>query len=98
MNHPERISSWTADEVAECLPYQQFLTDTQYRSLYSKLWAFLNESTNPTPEGGDGTNGTVEYPEQRLNPSNTDKVPHWWDKLESHEQKALQQSVEKEFN
>lgn len=98
MNYPEVIELWTADEVAECLPYQAFLEPEQSKSLDSKLWGFVNESEDPTPLGGDGTNGTVETPEERLSSRNTDKVPHWWGRLEEYEQKALQQAVEKEFN
>ena len=97
MNYPEVIELWTADEVAECLSYQAFLEPAQSRSLDSKLWGFVSDSF-PTPLGGDGTNGTVEYPEERLSSKNTDKVPHWWGRLEEYEQKALQQAVEKEFN
>ena len=100
MSYPERIESWTADEVAECLPYQKFLSEQHSRALYIKLWEFVNEanaSNNATPLGGDGTGGTVETPEERTDPKNSDKVPHWWGKLEKFEQKALEQAVELEF-
>lgn len=97
MSYPQRIAHFTADEVAECLPYRQFLSPKQDRELYAKLWGFLNASTSKTPVGGDGTNGTVEYPEQRLDPSNTDKVPHWWNQLSQHEKEAITKAVEKEY-
>ncbi len=98
MSYPSRIAHFTADEVAECLPYRQFLSPEQDRALYAKLWGFLNESNNRTPLGGDGTNGTVEYPEERMSARFTDKVPHWWDKLLEYEKEAIIKAVEKEYN
>ena len=89
------IYNWTADEVAECLPLRDFLTAEEDKKLYIKLWGFVN-SENPTPVGGDGSNGTVETPEERLNPSNTDKVPNFWDKLSQKEQTAINKAVDKE--
>lgn len=97
MSYPHRIEYWTADEVAECLSVRKFLTPEQDRALYIKLWEFVNESKNPTPVGGDGTDGTVETPGERLSSKNTDKVPHWWGRLESHEQEAITKAVEKEL-
>ncbi len=76
------LGHWTADEVAECLP----LYDD---ALYIKLWGFVGDAASPTPLGGDGTNGTVEYPDGRLSPHNDDKTPHWWGKLSEEEQQKI---------
>lgn len=92
------IYHWTADEVAECLPFRAFLTPQQGRELDAKLWGFVNDSKNPTPVGGDGSGGTVETPEERLDPANTDKVPHFWDKLSQNEQNAINKAVDKYQN
>ena len=46
--------------------------------------------------GGDGSNGTVEYPTQRLDPSNDDKAPHWWAKLTEVEQRAISLAYQEE--
>jgi hypothetical protein len=94
MDYPTHLTYWTADEVAECVPYREYLTDAQDRSLYVKLWSFVNNAKNPTPLGGDGSNGTVESPEERLESKHTDKVPHFWKDLEAHEQEAITKGVE----
>lgn len=52
------LAHWTADEIAECLPISD--------NLSRKLWQFLKDAKNPTPLGGDGSNGTVEEPAGRL--------------------------------
>lgn len=91
---PEGLDHWTADEVAECLSYEKHLppeTERQVNrdSLYSVLWSFLGRAQNPTPIGGDGTDGTVETPCGRLSPDNDDKAPHWWADLLPYEQRAI---------
>lgn len=75
------LRTWTLDEVAECLSISETLS--------AKLWGFLGECTNRTPQGGDGSNGTVEEPSSRLDPDNDDKLPHWWDKLTPAEQAEI---------
>ena len=94
----ENLKYWTADEVAECLDYEKHLPD-EYDSwsLYRKLWNFLNESQNPTPIGGDGSDGTVEYPCGRQNLNNDDKANHWWNKLTDIEQSAINQAIIEQF-
>jgi len=79
MRMPEALEYHTADEVAECVPYE-------CEGLYRRLWEILAEAKNPTPLGGDGT---VETPDGRLDPDNDDKAPHWWGKLDSKQQRAI---------
>jgi hypothetical protein len=96
---PEDLEYWTADEVAECLPYQPWLVD-RGNALYRKLWGFLVEAENAgtaTPLGGDGADGTVEYPCGRQNLENTDKARHWWARLDPAEQRAVALAYRSEF-
>ena len=94
---PDEIDHWTADEVAECLSYGKHLPEGEGITLYRRLYQILSEAANPTPLGGDGSNGTVELPEDRLDPSNDDKPAHWWDKLTPPQQKAITAAVRDEF-
>jgi len=93
MEMPKALEYWTADEVAECLDYRGFLPESYYKDdeyrLSRKLWSFLDEAENPTPIGGDGSNGTVEYPCGRQDLANDDKTRHWWHKLDFIEQRAI---------
>jgi hypothetical protein len=86
---PAGMELWTSDEVAECLPYQRHLPPREASELYSLLWAFLSEAQNPTPLGGDGTGGTVEYPDARRRSGNDDKAAHWWPRLTEPQRLAL---------
>lgn len=92
---PDGLSYWTADEVAECLEYYKYLSKDDGDTLYKKLWQFLNEASNPTPLGGDGTNGTVEYPCGRQSLANDDKAGHWWGRLNEAEQAAVRAAYTK---
>lgn len=85
---PEGLEYWTADEVAEVL----------YPSaeIASKLWKILSEAKNPTPLGGDGTGGTVETPDMRLDVRNDDKASHWWSKFTEQEQQLIADAFHKE--
>ena len=94
MEMPKSLELWTADEVAECLSYEKFLGKTEGSELYRKLWSFLNEAENPTPLGGDGTNGTVETPCGRLSLENDDKAGHWWNRLTEKEQSAISSAID----
>ena len=85
---PEMLTYYTADEVAECLLSKKN-SGANYEPLYKKLWSFVNDAKNPTPVGGDGTDGTVESPDDRMGSGNDDKTPHWWAKLTPEEQTAL---------
>ena len=91
------LKYWTADECAECLSYGKFLSKEDAEKLYVKLWGFLSESNNPTPLGGEGPD-RVETPCGRLSLDNDDKSHHWWNKLTSTEQTALNKAIEKELN
>ena len=86
---PDGLELWTADEVAECLPYGDYLPTEQYDDLYVRLWALLEDAESPTPLGGDGSNGTVETPGERLSLDNDDKAPHWWGRLTPTQQVAI---------
>jgi hypothetical protein len=79
MTMPCELEYWTADEVAECL--------TNGGDLYTKLYEFKNNATNPTPVWS-------QYPEDRLSLENDDKAVHWWHLLTEQEQ----QSIIKELN
>ena len=85
---PDGLTYWTADEVAECLAIGD--------DLYSKLWQILSDAKNPTPMGGDGSNGTVETPDGRYDPENDDKAPHWWSKLAPADQAIIRDAYRKE--
>ena len=79
---PDGLIYWTADEVAECL-------SGIGPDLYRRLWEILSEAKNATPLGGDGSNGTVETPGERLDEDNDDKAPYWWGKLTASEQATI---------
>lgn len=103
MGCPDELTYWTADNVAECLPYDKHLPDDYPKgfdsgSLYVKLWSFIDAAKNPTPLGGDGSNGTVEEPAGQLDEDNDDKAPHWWGKLSSVEQTAIVAAYKAEYS
>lgn len=82
MNIPAGLENWTADEIAECLP----VGDHTYR----RLWQISAEASNKKPLGGDGTGGTVEWPEVR---SDCDDQPlSFWEKLTKEEQADIAQA------
>lgn len=89
---PDGLELWRADEVAECLDYRRYIVDQM--GLYSKLWSFLEAAENPTPAGGDGSNGTVETPDGQLDPDNDDKAAHWWAQLTDLEAAAIVQAYQ----
>ena len=86
---PKMFEYYTADEVSECIEYQKHLSTERSSALSRALWQFLSDAKNPTPLGGDGSNGTVETPGERLSLENDDKAGHWWDKLDRDWQEAL---------
>lgn len=85
---PAGLEYWTADEIAECLPFEAHLPKPAADALARKLWGFL-ESDNPTPAGGDGSDGTVETPDGRRDLGNTDKPRAFWGQLTPAEQTAI---------
>ena len=78
-----------AHVVAETWGYWQHMAKDEAWALYKKLWGFQNDASNPTPTGGDGSDGTVEDPGGTMDPANDDKMPHWWGKLTDGERKGL---------
>jgi hypothetical protein len=90
MKLPIELEYWTCDEVAECL-------DGVGMELYDKLWTILLQAKNPTPIGGDGSNGTVEDPSGRLDLDNDDKAGNWWDKLSTEEQAEIVTAYQNEY-
>ncbi len=92
MKAPDWARYWTADAVAECLSYHPTDRDKMW-ALYSKLWRFVNEAKNKTPSGGDGSNGTVETPDGRLDLSNDDKADHWWGRLDDEDRAELNRAA-----
>ena len=91
---PSGLTYYTADEAAECVDYHKHLPNDRADALYSFLWKTLSESKNPTPLGGDGSDGTVELPEDRLSLDNDDKAGHWWGKLDRDWQEALVKAMD----
>jgi len=79
----------TADQIAETVDYHRWLQGDDARDLHSQLWCIQAECRLPTPLGGDGSAGTVETPDGRLNDENDDKTPHWWNRLSTHHQAAI---------
>ena len=97
---PEGLDYWTADQVAECLPYASHLPADYaggWTALYARLWSFLAAAEHPTPLGGDGSDGTVETPDGRLDLDNDDKAAHWWGRLTPVEQAAIRDAYHAEF-
>lgn len=102
---PEGLTYWTADEVANCLSYNKHLPpdyvaahyDGNKWGLCSRLEDIAYSATNPTPMGGDGSNGTVETPDGRLDEDNDDKAPHWWGSLTTVEQSAIAAAYAAEY-
>jgi len=88
----EGLEYWTADEVAECLSYPD-----PDQVIYKKLWQFLSDAENQTPAGGDGSNGTVETPDARLDLDNDDKAGSWWHKLTNAEQLVINEAWAKDY-
>lgn len=84
---PDGLEMWRADEVAECLNYRRYIVDQM--GLYSKLWDISATAENPTPAGGDGSNGTVETPDGQLDLDNGDKAGQWWGQLTLVEAAAI---------
>jgi hypothetical protein len=91
------LAHWTADEVAECLDFGKFLEKNEANELYCDLWNSVGKAKNPTPSGGDGSNGTVEYPDARLSPDNDDKTPYWWEELTEKQQEAINNAYLREY-
>jgi hypothetical protein len=102
---PAALECWTADEVANCLSYNKHLPPGYVAANYggnkwglcSRLEDIAHAATNPTPMGGDGSNGTVETPDGRLDLDNDDKALHWWNLLAPAEQHAISAAYAAEY-
>lgn len=97
MRMPSGLRLWTASEVVECLPLCDFLDRPEKEILEAKLYRFHRDAKDPTPLGGDGSDGTVETPCGRLDDRNDDKAPHWWMKLTISQQRAVADAYLQEF-
>lgn len=70
---PERLETWSADEVAECI-------DGITSETYDELWKAVSESEQAgtaKPSGGDGSDGTFEEPVVTTGEYGTDLVAVW---------------------
>lgn len=88
---PTRIAHYTADEIAETLPVQ---SETGRR-----LWEISNAACangTQTPSGGDGTDGTVETPGDRIGDFG-DQGQALWDQLNSDERWDVLVSYDLEY-
>ena len=102
---PPGLEYWTADAVAECLDSTDYLPDGYIEEhyggdkwgLYTRLWQAVSDAKNPTPLGGDESNGTVETPDGRLDLDNDDKAGHWWHLLAPAEQHAISAAYAAEY-
>ncbi len=102
---PPDLEYWTADEVANCLSYNKHLPPGYVAANYggnewglcSRLEEIAYSAENPTPMGGDGSNGTVETPDGRLDLDNDDKAGHWWHLLAPAEQQAIAAAYAAEY-
>ena len=86
---PEWAEFWTLDQAAECLECGDSVT----RKLYSILAKVRDEDR--TPQGGDGSNGTVEEPV--IDSGFQDNLHHHWDKLTAWEQQILLLAYEADY-
>jgi hypothetical protein len=91
---PEGLEYYTADVVAECFNCHSHLWPDAANALNAKLWDIATAADNPTPLGGDGSNGTVETPCGRLSLDNDDKARAWWHRLTEAEQAAIAAAYE----
>jgi hypothetical protein len=84
------LEFWSLDEVAECLSGIPI-------ALSSKLWGILNDvpKGKRVPAGGDGSNGTIEFPPEPDAYPDT-KVTSHWDKFTPEEQHLINTAYEKE--
>ena len=98
MKITEDLKYWQAHQIAECLPYENFLDKESGDDLYVKLWNIQNNSENQTPMGGDGSNGTMETPDDLMNLEYTDKAIHFWDQLTEEEKIAILKAYDFEFS
>lgn len=83
---PDVINYWTPDEVAECV---SGLGSDLRRRLYELLENTPKEERKP--QGGDGSNGTVEYPPE---PDSYKGMRKYWPQLTEAEQQIIITAVQ----
>jgi len=107
---PEWASSYTLDEAAECLPYGEILQGVvdlplareESHRIHAALWDLLEKSDKEerAPQGGDGSEGTVEIPAERLEAimeGSSDSLAENWGALDVVHQWALDRAWKKEW-
>ncbi len=83
---PDEIEFMTADEIAETMNVNQ--------ETYSALWNIVTDAKNTKPLGGDGSGGTVEWPEATNH--HDDQPKYFWAKLNCAARQDIVCAVEKE--
>ncbi len=81
---PEGVGYYTPDEVAECF-------DDLSRETRTRLWELLNELVKKgkaVPVGGDGSDGTIEYPPEP-DAYRSGKMGAVWHKLNAKQQREI---------
>ena len=84
MNCPDHVEDMRPDEVAEC-------TDGLSEGTYVALWNItsdLEASGKGVPLGGDGSNGTVEYPPEPGSYA-SGRMAAVWDRLTEDQQAEI---------
>lgn len=92
MDIPFMIEEWRPDEVAECI---DGLSDSTYRKLW-EITAELDRTGKAVPLGGDGSDGTVEYPpEPGSYPDG--RLRAVWHRLTEAEQREIARCYEADY-
>jgi hypothetical protein len=81
---------WTADEIAEC---QSGITPEASRELWEIQSKYFNAG-KAKPRGGDGTNGTVEFPE--VSDHYADQPLQFWNEITELTQRNINSAFKKE--
>lgn len=87
----EGLRSWTPDQVAECLSVG--------RDTYSTLWELLSNLIargEAVPLGGDGSDGTIEYPAEQ-DAYMSGKMGAVWHLLSVKQQEDINQAYQADF-
>lgn len=74
------LEYYSGDEVAETLSVSD--------ALYKRLYEAIALAANPTPQGGDGSNGTVETPDAQLGDYD-DQIPAIWKYFTNEERQEI---------
>lgn len=86
-----RLEHWRATDVSECLDLGDYDASIPLRT---KLWDIYHNAEMVTPEGGDGSDGTVETPDGQMGDFG-DKAPQWWGRLTDKEKTTVNAGIEK---